>query len=279
MKKISKSMISQYRRYLKDCEKSKSTIAKYIRDINNFAEWLNGREITKELTVAYKEHIMKLYATSSVNSMLSSVNGFFDYYEMYDKKVKTIKMQKSVFVDSASVLTKADYEKLLIAAKTMGKTRLYMIMQTICVLGIRVSELEYITVAAVASGRAVIDCKGKRRVAIIPAGMCKVLADYTKSIGVESGPVFVTNSGKAVDRSNIWREMRNLCTVAGVSSNKVFPHNLRHLFARTYYSVQKDIVRLADILGHSNINTTRIYTADSSDTHMRTMEKTGLMIV
>ena len=275
---ISNNKIKEFKIYLTECERSSATIEKYIRDITAFAYWADGAAITKELVVEYKSHISKKYAVASVNSMLSSINSYFDYFNQSQLKVKTIKMQRKIFANEHRELTKQEYEKLLNTAKAKGQNRLYMIMQTICSLGLRVSELQYITVAAVRQGYANIDCKGKMRTVIMPRQICKMLMQYIKKNNIQSGSIFVTKNGKPIDRSNIWTAMKALCKAAGVSEKKVFPHNLRHLFARTYYKLRKDIVRLADILGHSSINTTRIYTMESGETHRQTMQKMGLLM-
>lgn len=270
--------IKEFESYLKENERTNNTIEKYIRDITAFAEWMKGTEMTKELVLEYKAYISQKYAVASVNSMLSSLNSFFDFAELPQYKVKTIKMQRTIFADERKELTKQEYEKLLSTAKDRGQHRLYMVMQTICALGLRVSELQYITVSAVRQGYARIDCKGKMRTVLMPRAICKMLTKYIKKNKITSGSVFITKNGKPLDRSNIWSAMKALCKEAGVSEEKVFPHNLRHLFARTYYKLRKDIVRLADILGHSSINTTRIYTMESGENHRLTMEKLGLLL-
>ena len=270
--------IKEFESYLKENERSNNTIEKYIRDITAFAEWIKGADITKELVLEYKAYISQKYTVASVNSMLSSLNSFFDFAELPQYKVKTIKMQRTIFSDERKELTKQEYEKLLSTAKDRGQHRLYMIMQTICALGLRVSELQYITVYAVRQGYARIDCKGEMRTVIMPRAICKMLTKYIKKNKITSGSIFVTKNGKPLDRSNIWSAMKALCKEAGVSADKVFLHNLRHLFARTYYKIRKDIVRLADILGHSSINTTRIYTMKSGENHRLTMEKLGLLM-
>ncbi|MBQ7901279.1 MAG: tyrosine-type recombinase/integrase [Clostridia bacterium] len=275
---VSYDKIKEFKMHLTECEKSNATIEKYIRDIKAFADWMNGAEVTKEAVVEYKTYITQTYATASVNSMLSSVNSFFEFLNLHHLKVKTIKMQRKIFASENKELTKQEYEKLLLTAKSKGKHRLYMIMQTICALGLRVSELQYITVSAVKQGYANIDCKGKIRTVIMPRQICKMLANYIKKNNIRNGSIFTTRNGVPLDRSNIWSEMKSLCKAAGVASTKVFPHNLRHLFARTYYKLRKDIVRLADILGHSSINTTRIYTMESGETHRQTMQKMGLLM-
>ena len=188
-----------------------------------------------------------------------------------------MKIQKQIFSTKDKELTKSEYQRLLEAAKSKNNERLYLLMQTICSTGIRVSELEFITVDAVSAGVANINCKAKHRQVFLPKALCKILSRYIREHKIKSGPVFVSRTGKPLDRSNIWSDMKKLCESAGVSKDKVFPHNLRHLFARTYYSLQKDIVRLADILGHSSVNTTRIYTMENGDIHKLQIERLGLL--
>lgn len=278
MKKITIDLVENYKQHLINEEKSQSTLEKYVRDISAFTVWLNGRELKKETVLEYKAYLTENYAPASTNSMLSSINSFFEYNEWYELRVRSLKIQKKIFADKDKELSKAEYEKLLKAATGKNNEQLNLLMQTICSTGIRVSELRAITVAAIKSRQATINCKGKMRVVILPNKLCKMLMRYIKEHNIISGPVFVTRNGKPLDRSNIWRLMKNLCDDAGVSKNKVFPHNLRHLFARTYYSIEKDIVRLADILGHSSVNTTRIYTMENGDVHRQQIQKLGLLL-
>ena len=277
MKRITDKLIKKYRNYLINEEKSDATLEKYIRDISAFLAWLCGRGVDKQTVLEYKAYLVENYKPASVNSVLSSLNSFFAYNEWYDCKVKSLKIQKQIFASKDKELTKAEYERLLDAAKSKKNERLYLLMQTICSTGIRVSELRFITVAAVNSGVANINCKGKLRQVFLPKALCKVLTRYMREQKITSGSVFVSRTGKPLDRSNIWSDMKKLCEFAGVSKDKVFPHNLRHLFVRTYYSLQKDIVRLADILGHSSVNTTRIYTMETGEVHKRQIEKMGLL--
>lgn len=277
MKKITQEMVVNFKRFLINEEKSLATLEKYIRDINAFREWLGARIVEKVRVLEYKAYLVENYAPASANSMLSSINSFFEFNEWHELKVKMLKIQKQIFADKNKELTKAEYERLLDAAKSKKNERLYYLMQTICSSGIRVSELKSITIEAVKERRAIIKCKGKMRIIILPKELCKMLAEYAKEQKITSGPVFVTKSGKPLDRSAIWKMMKQLCETAGVPKEKVFPHNLRHLFARTYYTIQKDIVRLADILGHSSINTTRIYTMETGDIHRRQIQKLGLL--
>ncbi len=277
MRKITNELIQEFKGYLIDEEKSFATLEKYVRDITVFMEWCNNAEINKSLVLQYKQELIEKYAPASVNSVLSSLNSFFAYNEWYELKVKALKIQRQIFASRDKELTKAEYERLLTAAKQKKNQRLYYLMQTICSTGIRVSELKAVTVEAVRCGQATINCKGKMRVVILPKQLCKMLKDYIKENHIKSGSVFVSKNGKPLDRSNIWSDMKKLCESAGVSKDKVFPHNLRHLFARTYYSIQKDVVRLADILGHSSVNTTRIYTMETGEIHRQQIQKLGLL--
>ncbi len=274
---ITIELIEKFKHYLIEEEKSSATLEKYMRDVTAFFVWLSGCELDKLAVLRYKEHLILNYAPASVNSVLSSLNSFFEYNEWHSLKVKMLKIQKQIFASKDKELTKVEYERLLKAAKDKKNERLYYLMQTICSSGIRVSELSSITIDAVKVRRATINCKGKMRVVILPKDLCKMLTEYAKRQKITSGPVFVTRTGKPLDRSTIWKMMKALCESAGVDKNKVFPHNLRHLFARTYYSLQKDIVRLADILGHSSVNTTRIYTMETGEVHRRQIQKLGLL--
>lgn len=278
MRKITNELIESFKNYLIEEEKSKNTIEKYIRDITFFMDWLCGQEVTKILALEYKKELCEKYAPASVNAAISSLNSFFCFIEWHDIRIKALKIQRQIFSSKDKELTKAEYERLLTAAKDKKNQRLYYLIQTIASTGIRVSELRYITTYAVHSGQAVINCKGKMRIVILPKELCKLLKGYIKENNIKSGPVFVSKNGKPLDRSNIWSDMKKLCETAGVSKDKVFPHNLRHLFARTYYSLQKDVVRLADILGHSNVNTTRIYTMSTGEIHRKHLEKLSLLL-
>ena len=276
-KTITHDLIENFQNYLINEEKASATLEKYMRDIKAFFEWISGSEIDKRKVLEYKEYLIGKFAPASVNSVLSSLNSFFEFNNWHDMKVKMLKIQKQIFANKEKELTKNEYERLLKAAKSKNNQRLYYLMQTICSSGLRVSELKYVTTDAVRCGQATINCKGKMRIVILPKQLCKMLKDYIRENNIKSGPVFVSKNGKPLDRSNIWSDMKKLCESAGVSKDKVFPHNLRHLFARTYYSIQKDVVRLADILGHSNVNTTRIYTMETGEIHRKQIQKLGLL--
>lgn len=264
------SKVNDFKFFLVQEEKSEATIEKYIRDVRFFGKFIESREITKQEVMGYKKSLVESYAPASVNSMLVSLNCFLHFIELPDCCVKLLKIQRQMFVSEKKELTAAEYRRLLKAAQG---TRLELVMQTICETGIRVSELEYITVEAVRQGRAVVDCKSKTRVIFIPTPLQKVLLQYIKKTGITAGSIFLTKNGKPLNRSNIWRDMKALCAKANVAPGKVFPHNLRHLFARTFYSIERDIVRLADLLGHSSINTTRIYTIETGKQHLDCLEK------
>lgn len=279
MKIVTNEIIEKFKLYLIEEEKSDNTVEKYIRDITFFKSWLCGREVTKMLVLEYKKELCEKYAPKSVNAAISSLNSFFCFMEWHEIRIKTLKIQKQIFSSRDKELTKSEYERLLRVAKSKRNERLFYLMQTICSTGIRVSELRYITVSAVKSGQAIINCKGKMRVVILPKELCKMLAGYIKENNIKNGSVFVSRNGNPLDRSHIWKMLKDLCEAAGVSRDKVFPHNFRHLFARTYYSLQKDIVRLADILGHSSVNTTRIYTIETGEVHRRQIQKLGLLLM
>lgn len=276
---VTELIIAKFRIYLQNEEKSTNTIEKYIRDVKAFADYTNNLDVTKEMVIAYKNKLVSdNYATRSINSMIASLNSLFVFMSWDDLKVKSIKLQKQIYCPEEKELTKAEYLRLVNAAKQKGNKRLNLIIQTICGTGIRVSELQYITVEAVKCSEAVVSLKGKTRSVFIVRELKKKLLRYAAEQGIKSGVIFITKSGKPMNRTNIWREMKNLCENGNVNPDKVFPHNLRHLFAKTFYSIEKDIAKLADILGHSSINTTRIYIISSGNEHRRRMEKMRLII-
>lgn len=277
MRKITEKEIKAFEMDLMNEEKAELTVKKYLRDVREFKEWLGAEELNKSASISYKLFLCERYSPSSVNAALSSLNKFFCFMEWYDLRVKSLKIQKQIFAATDKELTKEEYDRLLQAAKQKKNERLYLLMQTICSTGIRVSEVRFVTVEAVVRGIAEINCKGKRRQVFLPKQLCQILTRYIKDQKIKSGAVFVTRSGNPLDRSNIWSDMKKLCVEANVSEKKVFPHNLRHLFARTYYSLQKDVVRLADILGHSSVNTTRIYTMETGEIHRMQIQKLGLL--
>ncbi len=259
-------------------EMSSATFEKYHRDILNFSQFAAGKSIDKQLCLDYKAHLEEIYAVSSANSMIASVNSFFKHMEWFDCCIRQFKVQKKVFCSEEDELTKNEYLRLVKTAQSKGNERLNLVLQTICGTGIRVSELKYITVEALKTGSAEVSCKGKNRVILIVSKLRSLLKDYVRRHGIVSGPIFVTKNGNPLNRSNIWREMKQLCKDAKVSDKKVFPHNLRHLFARAFYKIEKDIAKLADILGHSSINTTRIYIVSTGAEHRRKMENMRLIV-
>lgn len=276
---LTNETIKDFEIFLREEEKSENTIEKYLRDIKAFMVFANKSEITKEIVIAYKNKLMnENYAVRSINSMLASLNSLFAFLGWTDCKVKSIKLQRQVYCPEEKELTKAEYTRLVNTAKQKGNERLNLILQTICGTGIRVSELQFITVEATKNGEAIVSLKGKTRSVFIVKELRKKLLRYTAEQKIRSGAIFITRTGKPMSRTNIWREMKNLCKSANVNPKKVFPHNLRHLFARTFYGIEKDIAKLADILGHSSINTTRIYIISTGTEHRKRMENMRLVI-
>ena len=275
---ITAERLAGYAAYLGERERAPATIQKYLRDVEALAAARGGRPAGKSDLIAWKDHLSASHAPAAVNAMLAGVNGFLAFCGWGELKISPLRLQRSLFWDEGRELTRADYARLVAAARRRENERLALVIQTICATGIRVSELKFITVEAVGEGRAEITNKGKRRVVFLPVKLRRLLAKYLKKRKKTAGAVFTTRTGKPLDRSNIWRDMKALCASAGVEPGRVFPHNLRHLFARTYYSMEKDLSRLADILGHSSVNTTRLYTVESGAEHARQMERTGLVL-
>ena len=272
---IELDIMQEYRQYLIMEEKSKATLEKYCRDLQAFAEFADGGEITKELTLAYKQQLVeKGYAVRSINSVIASLNSFFCFMGWQDCRVKSLRLQRQIYCREEKELTRAEYDRLISAAE--NQPRLQLIMKTICATGIRVSELEYFTMEAIRCGEVTIFCKNKTRKILLPGKLKKLLMRYAAHNGIKKGVIFRTRSGKPLDRSNIWSMMKSLCKRAKVDPQKVYPHNLRKLFARVFYKVERDIAKLADILGHSSINTTRIYIISTGKEHMRVIERLGL---
>ena len=258
---ISEKELEKFRKFLTEGEKSERTVEKYIRDIKTFQRYIGKRNLKKDRIIEYKHHLSDCgYKVTSINSMLSALNSFFEYFEWYDMRIKQYKVQKEIFRPEEKELTRFEYRRLCETAEKRGNERLSLVMQTICSTGIRVSELPNITAEAVKIGEAVVFAKAKTRTVFLVGDLRKKLKKYTEKRGIESGPVFITRKGTPLDRTDIWRDMKKLCDDSAVGHSKVYPHNLRHLFARVFYDSEKDISKLADILGHSNINTTRIYT-------------------
>ncbi len=275
---ITAKAIAEFKEHLILEERSEITVEKYIRDVKAFSVYMQSADITKETVIAYKKRLQENYAVRSVNSMLASINSLFAFLGWHDLKVKSLKLQQQVFCPEDKELTKAEYTRLCRTAERKHNERLNLILQTICGTGIRVSELQYITVEAVKQGEAVVNCKAKTRSVFIVNELKEKLLCYAAEQNIKSGMIFVTRTGKPISRTNIWREMKALCEEANVNPQKVFPHNLRHLFARVFYGIEKDIAKLADILGHSSINTTRIYIISTGTEHRQRMENMRLII-
>lgn len=275
---LTADIIEKYEKDLILQEKSTATIEKYIRDVKAFSIYAQNKVIAKEIVIEYKNFLQSNYAVRSVNSMIASINSLFVFLGWFDLKVKSLKLQQRVFCPEEKELTKVEYIRLCKVAKRNKNQRLNLIIQTICATGIRVSELQYITIEAVKRGEAIVNCKAKTRSVFIVKELKKELLRYSSEQGIKSGMIFTTKSGKPINRTNIWREMKALCKAANVNPKKVFPHNLRHLFARVFYSIEKDIAKLADILGHSSINTTRIYIISTGTEHRKKMENMYLII-
>ena len=279
MRKITASQISVFARNLRGEEREPGTIEKYLRDIRAFVEWLGERPLDKEGAVAWKGHLLASgYAPSTINSMLIAVNRFFRFQHWDELRVKTVRIQRKIFRSREKELSKEEYVRLLETADTLGKPRLSLLMETICATGIRVSEVKYITVEAAQAGRVEIALKGKIRTILLPGKLCRKLLKYAKKQKTGSGEIFLTRTGKGVTRRQIWAEMKAICKRAGVAPSKVFPHNLRHLFARTFYKSCRDVVQLADVLGHSSIETTRIYLVSTGIEYVRRMNRLGLIL-
>ena len=272
------AQLASFRAYLQDEERSEATVEKYLCEVTQFAAWLNDTEVTKSAVAEWKEHLLTSgYEPSTVNGKLTALDRFFDFMGWPDCKVKHLKLQRRLFRDDSRELTKAEYERLIATAEEMGKERLSLLMEAICGTGIRVSEVQYLTIEAAQQGKVEIYLKGKVRTILIPGKLCKKLLKYAKKHKIASGEIFLTRGGKSLSRKQIWAEMKALCKKAGVAPSKVFPHNLRHLFARTFYRVCRDVAKLADVLGHSSIETTRIYLISTGAEHAKTMDMLRLV--
>lgn len=275
---INAGTIRRYLDYLTEQERAKSTLQKYGHDLAALCAYLQGQTLTKAALIGWKQSLVEQYSPASVNAMLTVANGYLRYMGWPELCVRLLKVQRSLFLDENKELSRGEYARLVRAAQMQKNERLALVLQTICATGIRVSELQYITAEAVQAGRAEICNKGKRRLVFLPDKLRRLLKAYLRKQKKTAGAVFTTRTGKPLNRSNIWREMKALCESAGVAAEKVFPHNLRHLFARVFYALEKDLSRLADILGHSSVNTTRIYTAESGAVHARQMNRLGLIV-
>ncbi len=277
-KRLTPTLLEAFENHLIENEKSCATIRKYMHDLRCFAAFVKGHGIEKEVVLQYKAALEKVYTVRSANSMLAALNAFFRFAGWEDYIVKQFKIQHEAYCSAEKELTRAEYAALIKAAESDKNKRLALVLQTICATGMRVSELPFITAEAVQKGEVTVSCKGKKRKIFLVSALRQKLYGYIREEGIEHGSVFVTKTGKPLDRSNIWREMKALCEQANVSPDKVFPHNLRHLFARTFHGVEKDIAKLADVLGHTNINTTRIYLMSTGDEHRQKMEAMHLIL-
>lgn len=271
-------LMDAFRQHLLSQEKRPATREKYLRDVRNYVNFLGDQEVSLSVNLAYKQYLEEQYAPASANSMIAAVNAFLSFLGREDLKLKRLRVQKKAYCPESAELTREDYEKLVLTARAGGKQRLALVIQTLCATGIRVSELAYVTREAVEQGEATVTCKGKTRTILIVSRLRKRLLQYARQRGIQKGPIFTTRTGQPLNRSNIWKEMKALCALAGVPAEKVFPHNLRHLFARTFYALEKDIAKLADVLGHSNINTTRIYIISTGAEHRRKLERMHLLV-
>lgn len=275
---LNRKNIETYLQYLREQEKSAGTLEKYKRELYELLSFLSGKNESKEELISWKAQLEQKYRPAGVNGRLVAANGFFSFFGRYDLRMKLLRIQKEIFAKEEKELTKGEYIRLVQVAERKGNMRLSLVIQTICATGIRVSELQYITVESLKKGRAEVNCKGKRRVIFLPMDLLRKLKNYAKEKGISTGVIFCTRTGCPLNRCNIWSDMKKLCRDARVNPQKVFPHNLRHLFARTFYSLEKDIAKLADLLGHSNIETTRIYIMESGREHQEKLEKMRLVI-
>lgn len=275
---ISQTMLEDFQSSLIGAEKSSATVEKYLRDARHFFFYMHGQPVTRQAVLEYKEHLGVTYAVASANSMLASLNALFRHLGWYDLCVKQLKCQRQVFMPEEKEINRAEYQRLVAAAYVQGNKRLGLILQTICATGIRVSELPHITLEAVRRGEATVRCKGKTRIVLLVKELRTRLLRYAKECGITTGALFITRGGRPVNRTAVWRDMKALCKAAKVAPGKVFPHNLRHLFARTFYAMKKDIAVLADVLGHSSINTTRIYLTTTCAEHRKQLESMSLLL-
>ena len=275
---LTSKQITAYAQFLRQEERADATVEKYFHDVLTFAEWLEERPVTKETVAQWKERLLEdNFSPATINTKISAVNGLFRFLGWEECRVKFVKVQKRAFRDASRDLNRDEYQRLLDTARTLDRERLELLLETICATGIRVSEVKYITVEAANSGRTDVSLKGKVRTILLPAKLCRKLLKYAKKQHTVSGEIFLSENGASLSRLQIWREMKRICKAAGVEPSKVFPHNLRHLFATTFYRVTKDIAKLADVLGHSSINTTRIYLLSTDMEHVRCLERLKLV--
>ena len=271
--------IAAYASFLRQEERAPATIENYLRDIRVFRRWLEDRAVTKERVAEWKEHLLaKALAPATVNAKLSAVSGLLGFLGLGECRVKSVRIQRRVFRDEARELTREEYRRLLNTAQRQGLDRLLLLMETICATGVRVSEVCHITVEALRDMRADVALKGKVRSILLPRKLCRKLLKYAKRKKITSGEIFRTRSGRPMSRGQIWREMKAICQAAGVAPSKVFPHNLRHLFATVFYRASRDIAKLADVLGHSSIDTTRLYLMTTGAEHARQLEQLDLIL-
>lgn len=269
--------IKGYIEYLNEQERSESTIKSYKRELMSLQLFLDCQPVTKDKLLSYKTMLTSHYAPTTCNVSIAALNSYLKYIGRPDLMLNPLKIQRQIYEPADKELTRREYDKLIRAANINGQERLSLIIQTICSTGIRVSELCYITVESLKEGKCLVTNKGKSRIVFLPTSLCTMLKKYVVNSNITSGPIFITRSGKPLDRSNIWAEMKRLCTIAKVNPEKVYPHNLRHLFARAYYSQYKDLSRLCDLLGHTSVNTTKIYTKESGAIHIKQIEGLGLV--
>lgn len=277
-KKMTPALLCRYTEHLREQERSAATVEKYTRALRMFYLWLpEGKTVERETAMAYKQFLAETHSSGGVNVELASLNGFFRLMGWNDLCLKPLRIQRRAFADRSRELTREEYERLVTTAEQRKDQRLSLLLQTMAATGIRVSEVPFITVDAVQTGKTEISLKGKIRTILLPGKLCRKLRKYISRSGITNGPVFRTRTGRALGRKEIWAQMKTLCAAAGVEPRKVFPHNLRHLFARVFYAAQKDIAKLADLLGHSSIETTRIYLLSSGTEHQRALDRLRLV--
>lgn len=271
--------LADFAKHLRQCERSVGAIENYLRNVRAFADWLDNRPVSKEMAAEWKEYLVSSgYCPNTINAMLGGVNRFFDFMGWPEYKVKVLRLQRQLFRDDSRELTRTEYEQLIAAACALRRERLALLIETICATGIRVSEVGYLTVETAKQGKAEISLKGKVRTILIPGKLRRKLLQYAHKNKTVSGEIFITRNGKGLSRKQIWAEMKAICKKAGVAPSKVFPHNLRHLFARTFYKVYHDVAKLADVLGHSSIETTRIYLISTGSEHAKQLDRLGLVV-
>ena len=276
-RKITEETLAAFARQLGEEERSPATLEKYLREVRQFAAFLGGREVTRELAAAWREELSARQSPATVNGKLTALDRLLASLGWEDCRVKHLRVQRQLFRDSARELSREEYARLVETARRLGRSRLSLLMETICATGIRVSEVRYITAEAVREGRTEIALKGKIRTILLPGKLCRKLEKYARQKKITSGELFLTRSGRPMSRKQIWAEMKGVCRAAGVAPSKVFPHNLRHLFARCFYRVSRDVAKLADVLGHSSIETTRIYLISTGAEHARTLDQLRLI--